>query len=227
MSKQMLLFCLASVVAIIFATVMKQGVIKAQRSIKTVSTFSEWQEKGKPAVVAKAAKSAVDLYTKISVVPSSENSYEAFVPRSIRVKLQPGQYFYIAEGSGKISGKVTDVEKELDMNTGMFRVTLSRDKGNTINNQPVIAYIKTSSILGVICVPNSAVDRQGNEDVIWIAEGDRAQTRKVVITQRNGYGSIIDQGLQEGELVIVQGTTQLRENDKLNISNRADIPLSE
>ncbi|MFA5259682.1 MAG: hypothetical protein WC450_00470 [Candidatus Omnitrophota bacterium] len=218
MSKKMLLFCLASVIVIVFATAMKQVAIKAQRSLKTISTFSEWQEKGKPVVVAKAVKSTVALYTKISVVQHSGNIYEAYIPRSIRVKLQPGQPFYIMEGGEKIQGTVAAVDEGLDINSGMFRVTLSLKNGNkTIQQQPVIAYINTGSLSGVICVPNSAVDRQGDQNVLWIAKNDRAYKRHVVIKQRNGYGAIIDQGLQEGDIVILQGITPLRENDKLNI----------
>ncbi|HQP10838.1 MAG TPA: hypothetical protein PKV41_05585 [Candidatus Omnitrophota bacterium] len=226
MSRKLSLFCLASVVVIILAVVIKQSVIRAQRSIETISTFSEWQEKGKPVIVAQAAKNTVDLYTKISIVRSSANTYEAFIPRSIRMKLEPDQSFYINESGHKIHGKVTDVEEELDINSGMFRVQLSLEDGNKTDNQPVIAYINTGSIPDVICVPSSAVDRQGDQNILWIAENERAHKRSVVIKQRNGYGSIIDQGLQEGETVILQGITQLRENDKVNILSRSDIFLA-
>ncbi|HPN56130.1 MAG TPA: hypothetical protein PLD92_04735 [Candidatus Omnitrophota bacterium] len=217
MSKRMLLVCLAGVIVFVCATVMKQSAIKARRSLKTISTFSEWQEKGKPVVVAKAVKSTVDLYTKISVVQHSGNTYEAYVPRSIRVKLQPGQPFYIMEGGEKIQGTVAAVDEGLDINSGMFRVTLSFKNRSKATQQPVIAYIKTGFVSGVICVPNSAVDRQGDQNVLWIAKNDRAYKRRVVIKQRNGYGAIIDQGLQEGDIVILRGITPLRENDKLNI----------
>jgi hypothetical protein len=225
MNKKMLLVSLGALALIILVIMIKQGLITAQRGRKVISTFTEWQEKGKPVVVTKVVKSNVDVYTKISVVRSSGNDYETFVPRSTLAKLKPGQSFYIAEGGGKIQGTVADVDQELDMDSGMFRVRLSFENGNTTEQETLMAYINTGVITDVICVPNSAVDRQGDQNVLWIAEGDYAHQRNVVIKQRNGYGSIIDQGLEEGEILILQGITHLQENDKLNILNRSDVSL--
>ncbi len=223
MNKKRLLIYFSCVVAIIFLIVMKRGVITAKRNVKTKSTFSEWQEKGKPVVVERIIKRNVDLYTKITVVRSSENYYEGHVPETIQKKLHPGQSLYVEGEEKNIEGKIIEVGDEIDMDSGMFRVRLSFENGVDVINNIVIVFVNTGILSDVICVPNTVVDQEGDEYVLWVAEKGRAHKKIVTIGQRNGYGFIIAQGLMVGEMVVVDGFTQLLDNDKLNILNIAEL----
>ena len=39
----------------------------------------------------------------------------------------------------------------------------------------------------------------------------------ITIKQRNGYGAIVGSGIQDGDKLVLEGFTQLREGDKVNI----------
>ena len=223
MSKKRVLIYFLCVVVIIFLIVIKRSVITAKRNVKTISTFSEWQEKGKPVIVEKVVKRNIDLYTKITVVQASGNYYEGHVPKTIQTKLRPGQSLYIEGEEKNIEGKIIEIGDEIDMDSGMFRVKLSFENGSNAMNNAVIVYVNTGTLSDVICVPNTVVDREGNDYVLWVAEKDRARKKTVTIEQRDGYGFIIAQGLRVGEMVIVDGFTQLLNDDKLNISNIAKL----
>lgn len=223
MNKKRILIYFSCVVAIIFLIVMKRGVITAKRNVKTKSTFSEWQEKGKPVVVERIIKRNVDLYTKITVVRSSENYYEGHVPETIQKKLHPGQSLYVEGEEKNIEGKIIEVGDEIDMDSGMFRVRLSFENGVDVINNIVIVFVNTGILSDVICLSNSVVNQEGDNYVLWVAEKGRALKKSVIIGQRNGYGLIIAQGLKVGEMVILEGFTQLLDNDKLNILNIAEL----
>ena len=223
MSKRRMLIYLACIVAIIFLIVMKQGVITAERNVKTISTFLEWQEKGKPVVVERVVKRNVDLYSKITVVQASGNYYEGYVPKTIQMKLRPGQSLYIEGEEKNVKGNIVEVGNEIDMDSGMFRVRISFENEEDIINDVGIVYVNTGTLSDVICVSNAAVNLEGDDYVLWVAEKDRARKKTVTIEQRNGYGFIIAQGIRVGEMVIIEGFTQLLGNDKLNVLNIAKL----
>ena len=223
MSKRRMLIYLACIVAIILLIVMKQGVITAERNVKTISTFSEWQEKGKPVVVERVVKRNVDLYSKITVVQATGNYYEGYVPKTIQMKLRPGQSLYIEGEEKNVKGNIVEVGNEIDLDSGMFRVRISFENKENIINDVGIVYVNTGTLSDVICVPNDTVNQEGDDYVLWVAEKDCARKKTVTIEQRNGYGFIIAQGLSVGEMVIIEGFTQLLDNDKLNVLNIAKL----
>ena len=223
MSKKRILIYLSCIVVIVFLIVIKRSVITAKRNVKTISTFSEWQEKGKPVIVEKVVNRDVDFYTKITVVQASGNYYEGYVPKTVQVKLRPGQSLYVDGEEKNIEGKITEVDDEIDMDSGMFCVRLFFENRVNIIDNVVIVYVNTGTLSDVICVPNAVVDREGDDYVLWVAEKGRARKKTVTIGQRNGYGFIIAQGLRIGEMVIVDGFTQLLDNDKLNVLNIAKL----
>ena len=226
MGKKRILIYFAGVVVITFLIIMKQGVITAKRNEKIISTFSEWQEKGKPVVVEKVVKKNVNLYTKITAARASGNYYEGYVPKTVQVKLCPGQSLYVEGEKGNMKGEIIEVGDEIDMDSGMFRVKLFFENGSNMISNVVIVYVNTGTFLDVICVPNVVVNREGNDYVLWVAERDLARKKTVTIEQRDGYGFIIAQGLSEGEMVIVDGFTHLLDNDRLNVLNIAKLEES-
>lgn len=220
MNKKRTIIYLLCIAAIFLAVIIKQRVVTAKREKKIASTFSEWQERGKPVVVEAVKKGNVRLFTKMTVVAAAggEREYEGYVPTAVREKLMSGQEVFLKgnDGDEKPAGRVVDVAQVIDIDTGMFHIRVVLDDGASLEDRQVV-YVHTGMFEDVICVSNDVLNKEGDRYVLWTAIGGRAHQKSVEVRERNGYGAIIHQGLDDGELLIVQGFTQLSENDMLNI----------
>ncbi len=217
MNKKRVLFYALCLVAIVIAVVVKQRRVIAKREKVIVSTFSEWEENGKPVLVKAVEKGDVRSFTKMTVVSVSGMRYEGYVPKTIQEKLAPGQEVFSAGEDTAAAGKVVGVADSLDINTGMFHIqAVFYDSGADLQDKMVV-YVNTGIFPDEVCVPNEVLQKEGGIDSVWVAVDGRAQKRIVEVRERNGYGAIIHQGLEDGDLLIVQGFTQLSENDTLNI----------
>ena len=131
----------------------------------------------------------------------------------------PGQSFYVKEKNKDVAGKIISVADEIDMETGLFRVGLSFTQEIKTFQKAIVVYVNTNMLTDAIRISNDILNKEGDDYVVWVAEAGRARKRIVTVKQRDGYGAIIEKGLKEGDVFIVQGFTQLLENDKLNVLN--------
>lgn len=207
---------------IVLLVVVKQQVITAKRNRKIISSFTEWQEHGKPVVLKSVKRENVKLYTKITAVPVSGTGYEAYVSKTIQEKLRPGQSFYVRGQNGDAGGKVVGVAEAIDTDTGLFRVRLVLDHALRSPQGTLIVCVHTGTLADVICVANDVLEKEGDDYVVWVAQDGRARRRTVTLKQRDGYGAVIEKGLQEGDRVVVEGFTLLSDNDKLNVLKEAE-----
>lgn len=217
-NKRVYIYGLMFVIGILLV-LRQQNIVISERNQEKLNNFSEWQKKGKPVVVMNIQRQTVNVYSKITAVPVSEKEFESFVPLSIQRKLKTGQSFYIKGENRRVGGKILSVSDQIDMDTGLFHVALSLGSGVKTFTRTIIVYVNTDSIEDVFCVSNDVIDYQKDEYVLWIAENGKARLKMVTIQQRNGYGAIIASGLEEGDLLITEGFSQLFEGDQLNFLN--------
>ena len=70
-----------------------------------------------------------------------------------------------------------------------------------------------------IGVPESAVTIQGNTAFVYIVNVDTAEKRNIKIGKRN-FGKVsIASGVNEGEIVISEGVSKVRDKTKVKIIN--------
>ena len=70
-----------------------------------------------------------------------------------------------------------------------------------------------------IGVPERAVTIQGNTAIVYTVKDDTAEKKDIKIGKRNfGKVSVIS-GINEGELVITEGVSKVRNNAKIKIIN--------
>jgi hypothetical protein len=218
MSKTRIFVYLLILFALVAAVIMKQKTIIAKRNQKIVSTVSEWQAHGKPVVVDIVKKDDVKVFTKMTITAISDGRYEAFVPKIMQKKLDPGQPVFIDNETHEPAGQIISVSNEIDLDTGLYPVVLEVNQAQGSPQDRLIVYGHTGTYDNVICVPNDVVSQKNDQDYVWVARGGRARKRVVEIQKRNGYGAIIRNGLQEDDRVVVRGFTKLYEGDKLRVS---------
>ncbi|QIK36844.1 efflux RND transporter periplasmic adaptor subunit [Caldichromatium japonicum] len=129
-------------------------------------------------------------------------------PRQVQVQVRlPDGTLY--EPLGHLD--FVDVTTDRTTDSVTLRAGFPNPDGVLVDGQYVGVVVKSSIPEWAILIPRMAlqVDQQGNYVLIVDAEG-RAQVRRVVTGQTQGREVAIIQGLQAGELVIIEGAQAVR-----------------
>jgi RND family efflux transporter MFP subunit len=84
-------------------------------------------------------------------------------------------------------------------------------KVSFITNEPIAA---SSS---VVEVPKAAVRREGDQDIVFVAKDDKAERRAVNVLAAEGDRARLASGVVEGESVIVEGPSDLKDGERVNV----------
>ena len=121
----------------------------------------------------------------------------------------------------KFKGKVTSISSRIDPST---RSILARISVNNKNFEIIPGQLITVKIIydevNQIGVPESAVTIQGSTSFVYIVKNETAEKRNIKIGNRN-FGKIsVDSGITEGDLVISEGVSKVRNKSKVKIINK-------
>jgi len=205
--------CIVVFVALI---IVKQAQVRFKRNSSIVSTFSEWQEHGKPVVVHKIIARDVPVYTKVTAWPISDNVFEAYVSRAIQQTIHQGQEISAMVDGQTFAGVISEVAEDISLDTGMYRVQ-AEFSGDFDLDGWVVAYVHTNTLYAVICIPNNIIERENEKMYLWKVQNGHAVKQYVTIGERNGYGAVVLEGLTQGDLIVYKGFTQLLDNDLIAI----------
>ena len=143
------------------------------------------------------------------------------IPESFVGILKPGLKSEITSSAftGKIfKGKVSSISSRIDPST---RSILARITVNNKNFEIIPGQLMTVKIIydevNQIGVPESAVTIQGNTSFVYVVESNIAKKRDIKIGNRN-FGKIsVESGINEGDLVISEGVSKVRNKAKVKI----------
>ena len=146
------------------------------------------------------------------------------IPESYVGILKPGLKAEISSSafSEKVfKGKVTSISSRIDPST---RSILARISVNNKNFEIIPGQLMTIKIIydevNQIGVPESAVTIQGNTSFVYVVKNKTAEKRNIKIGNRN-FGKIsVESGIEEGDLVISEGVSKVRNKSKVKIINK-------
>ena len=146
------------------------------------------------------------------------------IPESYVGILKPGLKAEISSSafSEKVfKGKVTSISSRIDPST---RSILARISVNNKNFEIIPGQLMTIKIIydevNQIGVPESAVTIQGNTSFVYVVKNQTAEKRNIKIGNRN-FGKIsVESGIEEGDLVISEGVSKVRNKSKVKIINK-------
>ena len=130
-------------------------------------------------------------------VPAVDNSEYKGVVDKKGVEANPVSHTY--------SLKIKTANPKLELMPGMVcKVFLQDDKDNS-NRQ--------------IIIPNKCVQiSPDNKPFVWLADGNTAKRRFVTVGSLSDYGIIIENGLSEGDKLIVEGFDKISEGMQISIT---------
>ena len=207
------LFCFIGMAVLI---VWKQQSVNEERQQDIISTFSEWETTGKPVAVHTVLRRDVPFYTKVTAWQIGEHLFEGYVSKEVREKIQVGQEMLFYVDGDKVPGSIAKIADEISLETGMYRVQVDVPQLFDLKGW-IVTYAHTDTLRDVICIPNEIIDSEGGKLFVWKAVNSKAVKQHITIGQRDGYGAVVAEGLQEGDGIIVKGTGILAEGDKVSI----------
>ena len=115
-------------------------------------------------------------------------------------------------------GKIETISSRIDPST---RSILSRIIVDNSNFEIIPGQLMTVKVIydetNQIGVPESAVTIQGNTAFVYTVEDDKAVKKNIKIGKRNfGKVSVLS-GLNEGDIVITEGVSKVRDKAKIKI----------
>ena len=153
------------------------------------------------------------IYSDIKI----PESYAPFIKKGLPVEAKVSSY-----GDKIFKGKIETISSHIDPST---RSILSRIIVDNSNFEIIPGQLMTVKIIydekDQIGVPESAVTIQGNTAFVYTVNEDTAEKKNIEIGKRNfGKVSVIS-GLNEGDLVISEGVSKLRDKGKIKIVTSA------
>ena len=138
----------------------------------------------------------------------------------IRDSIKTGLNVEVSNSAFKknFKGKIDSISSRIDPSTRSFlaRIVVNNSKFEIIPGQLMTVKVIYDEIKQ-IGVPESALTIQGNTAFVYIVKNDLAEKKDVEIGKRNfGKVSIIS-GISEGDLVISEGVSKVRNKTKVKI----------
>ena len=145
------------------------------------------------------------------------------IPESYVGILRPGLKAEITSSAFKekiFKGRISSISSRIDPST---RSILARILVNNKNYEIIPGQLMTVKIIydeiNQIGVPESAVTIQGSTSFVYIVKNEVAEKKIIEIGNRN-FGKIsIKSGIEEGDLVISEGVSKVRNKLKVKIIN--------
>lgn len=69
----------------------------------------------------------------------------------------------------------------------------------------------------VVTIPTASIVKEGNDNYVFVAANDQAEKRKVTLGRVADTNREVTDGIKEGEQVIVSGTQDLKDKDKIEL----------
>jgi multidrug efflux system membrane fusion protein len=115
-------------------------------------------------------------------------------------------------------GTLLTVDNQIDTSTGTVKLKalLPNQKNELFPNQFVNARLLVDTLKAAIVVPVAAIQRGPQGNFVYVIKEDQTATmRKVALGQTNEGQTVVRSGLQDGDLVVVDGADRLREGAKV------------
>jgi RND family efflux transporter MFP subunit len=150
------------------------------------------------------------------IAADGEIEVEVEVPGIHVPLLAPGQSARIALEDGReLSGRIRLVSVEIDPITQMGRARISVDDDpSLLAGRFVGATIDARRSCGV-AVPRSAISSRAGGTSVLIVRAGVVETRNVRLGLRSDQDAEIQEGLVEGDVVVANAGTSLRDGDKV------------
>lgn len=127
--------------------------------------------------------------------------------------------FTMQGSSDKWTGTVTYLADVMSPQSKSYVLELSTDNPDfkLKSGMRVKLQLGGDSVQDIITVPSSGVVKDGNDNYIYVVNGDHVEKRKVSLGRTLDSNREVTSGVKEGEQLVVLGVQELKDQDKVDI----------
>ncbi|MDL2216475.1 MdtA/MuxA family multidrug efflux RND transporter periplasmic adaptor subunit [Desulfovibrio sp. OttesenSCG-928-M14] len=110
-------------------------------------------------------------------------------------------------------GELLTIDNQIDTATGTLKAKaeFSNDDFRLFPNQFVNTRLKVSTLEKALIIPTAAVQRNNQGFFVWLEKEGRVQAREITIGYATDVDSVVEAGLEPGDVVITDGVDRLRD----------------
>ena len=156
----------------------------------------------------------------VTIVDMTPMKIDFKVPAKYVRDIGAGQAVDFQFDSRMFRAVVEAIDSNIDVESHSLaaRASIANEDGYLTPGNFVSLKVITAERGDVVRVPESAIDRQGEIEVIWIIEKGKASLRRVITGGReDGYVEIVG-GLEPGQTVVTAGQIKLSEGIPVKIA---------
>jgi multidrug efflux system membrane fusion protein len=158
----------------------------------------------------------------ISVIFSLPQDQLPQVNAKLRAGVQLAVDAYDRDDTDKIAtGKLQTIDNQIDLTTGTYKLKsiFSNEDNSLFPNQFVNVHLLVDTKRNLTIVPAAAIQRGPQGTYVYAAASDNtAKIRIVTIAQTTGNSVGLSDGLNPGDVVVIDGQDKLQDGTKINPS---------
>ena len=117
------------------------------------------------------------------------------------------------------TGELTTLDNQIDTSTGTLRVRaqFANEDEALFPNQFVNVHLRLKTLEAVVTIPGDAVQFGTERNYVYVVQDNKAYVRNVVLGAAADGRIAVTEGLEPGELVVLEGLDRLRDGKQVNI----------
>jgi membrane fusion protein (multidrug efflux system) len=158
----------------------------------------------------------------LSILDISRVKISAGVPESYITQIKNGQSVNITVDvlpGMDFEGRVNYIAPALNGTSRSFEIEVVINNRNRVLKPGMTANVQIAQFNkeNAVVIPQDVIIDYGEEQYVFVLEGDIAKKRDVKIGGRNGNDVLIDSGLNPGEKLIIEGFQSVKDGEKVQI----------
>ena len=144
------------------------------------------------------------------VPDASRSKLSVGLPIELRADAHPGRTF---------NAKVAGIDSRVDVATRAVMVRAELDNRDGLVRPGMLMRVALlQAAADALVVPELAIQQVGSRTFVFVADAEaKASSRDVRVGSRRGGEVVVLDGLKPGEVVVVEGTSKLRDGQKLDV----------
>jgi hypothetical protein len=214
MNKKSFILYLSTLLIFSLLVFVKQRSIIKKNQKEPVTFYSAWKTDGKPVVIKEAQKSVIENILKMTIEKESEGIFVGLLPKGSLEALSLETPVFIDSKGKKILCKILEIGSLKQFDSGMYPIKVRCEEN--LEGSRFVAEVSTKGLKKVVLLPHDSVNLENKESFVWMVKEGKAHKQAVTLEEKNSQG-IVAKGIEEKDLIVIEGSSALNENDPVKI----------
>lgn len=199
----------------------KKESVRKERIQKVESILSHLITNGVPVKVKRMEKGAFNIGLNVTLQKCSISQYCFYVSQKDLKGMKVGLSVYRPK-SKKPIGSLSYVSRAPDISNGLYRVNVEVTEKNFREGRDgpyIVGEVHLKELSSTFTVPQVALIHESGQNYVWKISGNEASRVSVEIGSENSREVEILKGINEGDVIVVEGMSFLSKYEKFKIIN--------